>query len=72
MELMNSFDVNSLLALLEHGTRPRLIVDTLLQASRELRLPVQIDRRLRELTSSDLEPGEVVRQFASFIRGLSR
>lgn len=69
---INSFDFNSVLTLLEHCQHPRTVLDTLLQASRELRLPVQIDRRLRELTNSELEPQEVVKQLIAHVRALLR
>lgn len=65
---MNSFDVNALRALLEHCAHPRATVDLLVEASKQLRLPVDVDRRLGELTGSGTDANEIVRQLVRYLR----
>lgn len=68
--MMESLDINGVLMLLERGAHPRATLDALLQASRQLRLPVSVDRRLYELTKRDLDAHEVVRELTAFVHRL--
>lgn len=69
---MATLDPHTVLMLLERGSHPRSTVDSLVQASRQLRLPVNIDRRLYELTRGGLDPREIVLRLTDYVRALLR
>lgn len=58
--------------MLERSFPPSRTLEALLLASKQLRLPVNIDRRLNDLLRDDLGAAEILSRLAHFVRRLDQ